>query len=161
MSTHTLTVLLIILAALLVLLAVGFLATRKALRRRRRRASPDPRRRLIGAWQESLDLLEEAGLPDLTHATSRDVTDVTGDLLGAQPAGQVRYLGDAANRAIFSPSHPVAAVDADSAWQAQYVLRRAVRERLGWRSRLRSGLRYRRRRTPGRRRGPVRARARH
>lgn len=160
-SGHTLVVVLAVLVGLLVLSVIAFLATRKTVRRRRRRGAVDPRHRLLGAWHESLDLLEEAGLADLDHASSRDITQATDARFGAQPAAQVRYLGDVANRAIFRPSAPVESADADSAWQAHRVLHRAVREHLGWRSRLRTGLRYHHRRTSGSRRAPMREHARH
>jgi hypothetical protein len=136
----------IVLAATLVTLALflAFLLARKRTRIVRRRRLADPRRRLLGAWQESLDGLVEAGLPDLTCATSAEVVASTGARFGAQPAAQARLLGEAANAAIFDPSASVAVADADAAWQAQVVLSRTVRSRLGWRDRLRARLRYHR-----------------
>ncbi|WP_375489917.1 transglutaminase domain-containing protein [uncultured Jatrophihabitans sp.] len=159
--THTVVIVVIVVLALLVLALIAFLALRKGARRRRRRGAADPRRRLLGAWQESLDLLEEAGLPDLTHENSREITRAAQERFGGESAAQVRLLGNAANRAIFNPSHPVAAEDADAAWQAQQALRQAVHDRLDWQSRLRSGLHYRRRRATDKRRRPISTRARH
>jgi hypothetical protein len=129
----------IVLAAVLI---VALLLARKAVRARRRRRSRDPRRRLLGAWQESLDVLVEAGLPDLTHLTGAEVATTTGARFGDEPAAQARYLGDAANVAIFSPRSRVVPADADAAWHAQASLSRAVRRRLRWRERIRARLRY-------------------
>jgi len=128
-------------AALLVLL-LAFLIGRKRWRVRRRQRSGDPRRRLLGAWQESLDVLVESGLPELTTLTSTEIAEATGERFGGEPAAQVRYLGDAANLAIFSPTSWVGPAEADAAWRAQTVLRKSVRRRLPWRSRIEAGLRY-------------------
>ena len=134
----------IVLVAAWVVLALllGALLARKAVRTRRRRRLSDPRRRLLGAWQESLDLLVEAGLPDLTYATSAEVVASTQSRFGPEPAAEASYLGAAANRAIFSPASAIGVAEADAAWRAQLVLSRAVRRRLGWRERLRARLRY-------------------
>jgi hypothetical protein len=130
--------------AVLVLLLVAILLTRKRLRVRRRKRSGDPRRRLLGAWQESLDVLIECGLPELATLTSAEVSERTGARFGGEPAAQARYIGDAANVAIFSPTSWVGPAQADAAWQAQAVLARSVRARLGWRERVNAGLRYHR-----------------
>ncbi|MBN9619894.1 MAG: hypothetical protein J0H43_09205, partial [Actinobacteria bacterium] len=133
----------IVLAALLVLL-LAFLLLRKQLRVRRRRRASDPRLRLLGAWQESLDVLQEAGLPELGYLTSAEVAATTTEHFGGEPGAQARYLGDAANVAIFSPASPVTPGEADAAWQAQAVLSRTVRRRLRWRNRVGARLRYHR-----------------
>ena len=127
----------------------GALLARKWARRRRRRRSRDPRRRLLGAWQESLDLLMEAGLPELGALTATEVAEVTGDRFGPEPAEHVRALGSAANVAIFSPASPVAAQDAEAAWHDEAALARSVRRRLSWRRRMGTQLRYHRRRRAG------------
>jgi AraC-like DNA-binding protein len=138
-------VLIVLAAVAAALLLFGlFLLGRKRVRVRRRRRLGDPRRRLLGAWQESLDVLEESGLPDLSHLTSAEVATVTGERFGAQPAAQARYIGDAANVAIFSPTSWVGPAEADAAWRAQVVLSKAVRRRLGWRDRLGASVRYHR-----------------
>jgi hypothetical protein len=135
-------VLAVIVAVALLLLLL--LLVRKRLRVRRRRRRGDPRRRLLGAWQESLDVLVEAGLPDLTYLTSNEVAAVTGERFGGELAAQARYLGNAANAALFSPSSWIGSADADAAWRAQVVMSRSVRRRLGWRERITAGLRYHR-----------------
>ena len=140
------TIALIVVIAIVVLIAllIGLLLFRKAMRVRRRRHVGDPRRRLLGAWQESLDVLTEAGLPDLTNLTSAEVVASTADRFGGEPAVQARFIGDAANIAIFSPTSLVGPADADAAWRAQAAMSKAVRRRLGWRDRFNARLRYHR-----------------
>ncbi len=123
---------------------MAILLARKRVRARRRRRAGDPRRRLLGAWQESLDVLTESGLPDLTHLTSAEVAATTGERFGGEPAAQARYIGDAANLALFSPTSWIGPAEADAAWRAQVVLSKSVRRRLGWRDRIGAGLRYNR-----------------
>jgi len=131
------------------IVVTGALLARKWVRRRRRRRSRDPRRRLLGAWQESLDLLMEAGLPELGALTATEVADVTGDRFGPEPAERMRALGAAANVAIFSPASPIAVQDAEAAWHDEAALARSVRRRLSWRRRVGTQLRYHRRRRAG------------
>jgi hypothetical protein len=139
-------VLVVVLIALLAIIAVivAILLARKRVRARRRRRAGDPRRRLLGAWQESLDVLTESGLPDLTYLTSAEVASTTGERFGGEPAAQARYIGDAANVALFSPTSWIGPGEADAAWRAQVVLSKSVRRRLGWRDRIGAGLRYNR-----------------
>ncbi len=127
------------LALLLVLVQFG----RRRLRARRRRRYGDPRQRLLGAWQESLDMLQEYGMPDLANLTSTEVSAETGVRFGGEPAAHARALGDAANTAIFSPTSWIGPAEADAAWRTQGVLTRTVRDRLSWPARIGSRLRYR------------------
>jgi hypothetical protein len=146
----------VLLVVLLVGLAVlAFLLARKQVRARRRRRLGDPRRRLLGAWQESIDVLVESGLPDLTYATSAEVAESAGQRFGGEPAAQARYIGDAANVAIFSPTSWIGPSEADAAWRAQVMLSRTVRRRLGWRERIRARLRYNRPKRATARLGPT------
>jgi hypothetical protein len=124
-------------------LVLVLLLTRKAVRLRHRRRG-DPRQRVVGAWQESIDLLVEAGLPDLTSATSAEVTTATAAQFGADPAARVRAVGAAADAAIFHPTRAVGTADADAAWEAHAVLSRDVRRSLGWSQRVAARLRYNR-----------------
>jgi hypothetical protein len=117
---------------------------RKRRRASRRRASGDPRRRLVGAWQESLDVLVESGLPELATLTSAEVAATTAERFGGEPAAKARFIGDAANTALFSPTSWIDPGQADAAWEAEAVLRKAVRRRLGWRDRVNATLRYHR-----------------
>jgi len=147
------TVVWIVLGAVVValVLLLALLLLRKRLRARSRRASGDPRRRLIGAWQETLDVLMESGLPELESYTSTEVATATHARFGGEPAAQARYVGDAANAAIFGPATWVGPAEADEAWRAQRVLRKSVRRTLSLGSRMSASLRYHR--PP--RRGPL------
>ncbi|MFN2562370.1 MAG: DUF3488 and transglutaminase-like domain-containing protein, partial [Jatrophihabitans sp.] len=139
--TSVLAAVLIVVLALVAVVIAALLA-RKRVRARRRRRAGDPRRRLLGAWQESLDVLTESGLPDLTYLTSAEVAATTGERFGGAPAAQARYIGDAANVALFSPTSWIGPAEADAAWRAHAVLIQSVRRRLGWRDRISAGLRY-------------------
>jgi hypothetical protein len=106
-------------------------------------------------------------MPDLTNLTSREISEQTGARFGGESGAQVRFLGDAANAAIFSPTSWIGPAEADTAWRTQSVLTRSVRDRLSWQERLGARLRYHK---PGGRRrrasyafyaGKVRRRARH
>ena len=154
-STTSLAVLIVAIGLATVILVLALLVLRKRLRIRRRRRSGDPRKRLVGAWQESLDMLVESGLPELSTLTSAEVAEATQEQFGGETAAQARYLGDSANAAIFSPTSWVGAGEADAAWRAQTVLRRSVRRRLSWPQRLAAGLRYHHPPRVRQRRGPV------
>ncbi|PZS20529.1 MAG: hypothetical protein DLM57_01245 [Pseudonocardiales bacterium] len=139
-------------------LVVGMLLVlvlRKRLRARRRRRSLDPRRRLLGAWHESLDLLAESGLADLTTLTNSEIVTATGARFGPEPAGQADYLGRLANAAVYSSAAWFGPREADAAWTAHATLRRLVRRRLGVGARLAAGLRYHRTKAPRTVAGPL------
>jgi hypothetical protein len=148
-SNRPLIVALLIGLAVLIVLLLLTLLFRKQIRARRRRRVPDPRRRLLGAWHESLDVLTESGLPDLTNLTSTEIAAATSARFGAEPAHQAAYLGVAANAAVYSSATFVGAAEADAAWAAHSTLRRLVRRRLTVPGRLAAGLRYHRTKTPG------------
>jgi hypothetical protein len=143
-STSTATVLLLVLVGLaaLAVLIVLVLLVRKRVRARLRRRVADPRRRLLGAWHESIDVLIEAGLPELESLTSAEVAALAEARFGETTGAKTARLGDAANTAIFSPTSWVTSADADSAWSQHWSLRRDVRRRLGWSGRLAAGARY-------------------
>jgi transglutaminase-like putative cysteine protease len=131
------------------------LVLRKRLRVRRRRRPADPRRRLLGAWLESIDVLTESGLADLTSLTSTEIATATGERFGPEPAGHAAYLGHAANAAIYHSSAWVAPGEADAAWTAHKSLRRLVRRKLGVGARLAAGLRYHPSKNPRAAAGPL------
>jgi hypothetical protein len=152
-SHRTLVLVLIIVIGALLVAALVLLMSRKYLRRRRRQRYPDPRARAVGAWRESIDVLTEAGLPDLTNLTSDEIRTVTGEQFGGDPAEQVGYLGSTANAAVYSTALLVGPQEADAAWAAERQLRRQVNRQLGVRGRFTAWLRYHRTphqvRTPG------------
>jgi hypothetical protein len=110
----------------------------------RRRRHGDPRHRVVGAWQESVDLLVEAGLPDLSCATTHEVASAASERFGSGPADQARAVGTAADLALFSPRTTMDAAQGDAAWRAHAELRRGVRRSLRWHTRVAARLRYHR-----------------
>ena len=141
----------IVFGLLLIALLLGLFG-RKPLRAARRRRSPDPRARLIGAWQESLDVLTEAGLPELSTLTSAEVATLAGEQFGARPQAEAESLGTAANAVAYSVHTQIATQDADAAWERHRVLRKEVRAQLGWTGRMVATLRYHR---PGKSTRPI------
>ena len=113
--------------------------------RRRRRRTGDPRRQVIGAWHESLDLLDEAGLAGLSTLTGAEVTTASGERFGVESAGAVAVISTTANRALFDDRTVIEPSDVDAAWRAHDNLRRALRDALPLRARVVTALRYRRR----------------
>lgn len=142
---HGLLVALILALSALVLALLLVLLSRKQLRRARRRRVADPRLRLLGAWHESLDMLIESGLPDLTTLTSAEVAELTGEQFGSAPREQAALLGQAANSVAYSAVTLVEPRAVDEAWAAQRTLRRAVRTQLPPTARVLAALRYHRR----------------
>jgi hypothetical protein len=128
------------LVALAVVLLLVLLL-RKAVRVRRRHGG-DPRRRIVGAWQESLDVLVEAGLPDVTASTTSEIVAATQHAFGADSAARARSVGTAADVAVFSPTAWLHPAEADRAWQEHAALRRAVRQHLTLGQRIAARLRY-------------------
>ncbi len=116
------------LVVLLAVVAAGVLfaaqiRVRSALRRRRRRTG-DPARRVVGAWAESLDLLSERKVADLSALTASQVGDVVGDRYGPAARDHVTQIGTLADRAIFSTSGRFTDADAEACWRAYADLRR-------------------------------------
>lgn len=145
--------LVVVFGALLLGLLI-LLLLRKSLRRRRRQSSPDPRLRALGAWQESIDVLTEAGLPDLTNLTGREIAELTGSQFGPEPQSHAGYIGHTANTAAYSTRLLVSPADADAAWQAERALRQQVGRQLGLRGRVAAWLRYHRTQDVDRTAGP-------
>jgi hypothetical protein len=98
-----------------------------------------------------MDVLTEAGLPELSSLTSAEIAELTAERFGADSAQSATTLGSAANAVTYSSATVVQPVDADAAWQEHRLLRRQVLRTMTVRDRLATGLRYhrpRRRPTP-------------
>lgn len=126
---------------LVVLLVVALLVGRKRRRIRARRRG-DPRRQVIGAWQETLDVLSESGVAGLGSLTSDEVADRAATTFGAETAESTRAVGAAADRAIFAPSAPIEPATAVAAWRGQAEVVRRIRRTQTGPQRLRSRVRY-------------------
>jgi Transglutaminase-like superfamily len=123
---------------LLVLTLLG----RRRVRQVRRRRLRDSRLLVIAAWQETLDVLEECGLGDLTTLTSVEVSRAVDERFGPIPAGQVHVVGDAADLATFSEHSVIVELNATQAWAAQRAASRSIRASLPLRERLFSYIRF-------------------
>ena len=106
------------------------LASRKGRRRARRRHAPDPRTKLLGAWQEHLDMLTESGLPELTTMTSKEIAELTLEQFGTGAGERTAVLGRAANSVAYSARTIVDSNEVSEAWANQRALRRIVRKQL-------------------------------
>ena len=142
--THALLIAVLVAIGVLLVIILVVLLTRKRVRAARRRRVPDPRARVIGAWRESLDVLAEAGMPDLSTLTSHEIATLTGEQFGAAAAAGAASLGTVANSVAYSTSTQVADADADAAWAKHRVVRKIVYRQLGMRGRIAAGLRYHR-----------------
>jgi transglutaminase-like putative cysteine protease len=94
-------------------------------RRAARRSAGDPAQRVLGAWHEVVELLEQSGLDSLQASTVGDVGTAVADRWGEEVAAPVRALGALVNDAAFEPEPPAAAV-ADEAWRLEGAARAAV-----------------------------------
>lgn len=140
-STRVLLLVITALVALLAVVGLGGLVLRKPLRARRRRRIDDPRLQLLGAWQEGLDVLAEAGLNGLAPLTGTEVAAATAQRFGADAGVQAGELAALAGTALFSEHAAPDGSQAQGAWRTQRELRRAVRRVLTRRERLRAALR--------------------
>ncbi|PZE39620.1 transglutaminase domain-containing protein [Curtobacterium sp. MCPF17_031] len=114
----------------LVLLPIATVVLAKRLRRRRRRRAPDPRARVVGAWDEYRDALLDGGHDVAPSATRREVGAAAPGEAGAGIAAD-------ADAAVFGPSDVDDAV-ADRTWAAADGAIAALRAGRGRRDRFRA-----------------------
>ena len=107
----------IVVGALLVLLlaAAVIVRTARRRRRRRRRAATDTRQLVIGAWEESLDVLATVGVRRHPSETAEEVVSSGSARLGDAAAASLLPLGHLSNAARYSDRAPAAA-DGGTAW---------------------------------------------
>ncbi|BCL14456.1 transglutaminase-like domain-containing protein [Micromonospora sagamiensis] len=129
--TGTATPLVLGLVAALVVLLVAAAPTAKAVRRLRRRHAPSDRLAVIGAWRETLDRLQEAGVRVGPAQTTGEVVRIAGSL-GGLPA-----LAATVDRAAYAPEEPGPAMRAD-AWAAAARVHGQVRSSMPLTRRLRA-----------------------
>lgn len=111
---------LVIVAIVLLFLAVvvSLPAWVKRLRRRRRATAGTPADRIAGAWQEVLDRLREAGIPNVHTLVPAEVARASREDLGLDSSDHVTELGVIVQRALHAPAEPVSE-DATAAWDAE------------------------------------------
>ena len=83
-ATHALVIALLVALGVLLIAVLVVLLSRKRIRAGKPQARPDPRLRVIGAWHETIDVLTEAGLPELSALTSAEIATLTGEQFGAE-----------------------------------------------------------------------------
>jgi transglutaminase-like putative cysteine protease len=110
-------------------------------RRQRRRHAKDPRRRVLGAWNEALDHLRTAGVPPKPAATSLEFATRYAPAHGAGTAGGPALLELARlQSAAMYADEPPTADDASYAWEQADSIRDMVRRTIArptrWRRRL-------------------------
>jgi len=129
----------------IVLGALGFVATAAFTlwrRGRRRRHDKDPRRRVLGAWNEALDHLRTAGVPPRPSATSLEFALRYAPAHGAGRAGgtALMELARLQSAAMFA-GEPPSDDDAKHAWEEADTITSEVRHNIArltrWRRRLR------------------------
>jgi transglutaminase-like putative cysteine protease len=130
-------------ALLLGVLSFVLYATYTLWRRgQRRRHAKDPRRRVLGAWNEALDHLHSAGVPPKPAATSLEFATRFAPAHGAGIAGgpELLELARLQSAAMYSEESPTSA-DASYAWEQADTIRDTVRHTIArptrWRRRLR------------------------
>ncbi|MER5643740.1 transglutaminaseTgpA domain-containing protein [Streptosporangium sp. NPDC002524] len=104
----------------LAVLLVSAVPAAKAVRRVRRRRAPSDRLAVLGAWRETLDRLQEAGVPVRPTQTTGEVA------LSAGSVGALPTLAEVVDRAVYAPEEPDPALRED-AWAAAARIRGQVR----------------------------------
>jgi hypothetical protein len=133
----------LILASAGIILALAFASfavaiTRRSRRSRRRRAAGS-RERILGAWEESLDLLKDIGVLAPPSHTADEVTLAALPKLGATDAAGLQRLTEIVNQALFAAPQPDEAV-ANEAWRHSEEISVAAREQLDLPTRCRRAL---------------------
>jgi hypothetical protein len=121
-------------AVIVGLLAGGLLvpAVRRRLRRVARHQPADPSLLAAGAWLELLDGLSRLGLEVSQSATSSEVADQVVERFGEDFGPPTRFVGSAADQALYSTVWPLEEARARSAWDSQRQLYKAMRHNLGF-----------------------------
>ena len=122
-------------AAIIVGVLAGALlvpAIRRRLRRVARHQPADPSLLAAGAWLELLDGLSRLGVEVSPSATSGEVADQVAERFGADFGPPARFVGDAADQALYSTVWPLEEARARTAWDSQRQLYKAMRHTVGF-----------------------------
>jgi transglutaminase-like putative cysteine protease len=129
----------------LALLALGILVVMAWRRTRRRRHDPDPRRRVLGAWNEALEHLSVAGVAPRPSATAIEFALRQAPAQGAGAAGPpLMDLARLQTAAMYAPDPP-SEDEAQTAWQRADAIEVALRPSVSRTDRLWHKLKPRRR----------------
>jgi len=121
-------------AVVLAVLMAGLLvpAVRRRLRTVARHQPADPALLAAGAWLEFLDGLFRLGLEVSPSATSGEVADQVAERFGENFGPPARFVGAAADQALYSTVWPLEEARARSAWDSQRQLYKAMRRTVGF-----------------------------
>ncbi len=110
--------------------------------RRRRRCSGGAKQRVVGAWQEAVDRLAEAGDVPYRTATASEIVADAEALQGREAAVPLRRLADRVNRASYA-RRPPTDEDARRAWSDLAQYEAVTRREISTRRRIRNWFRVR------------------
>lgn len=121
-------------AVILVVLVGGLVvpAVRRRLRRVARHQPADPSLLATGAWLEFLDGLSRLGVEVSPAATSSEVADQVVGRFGDDFGAPTRFVGAAADQALYSTVWPLEDARARTAWDSQRHLYKAMRRTVGF-----------------------------
>jgi hypothetical protein len=123
------------LLVLIALLAAPVAGLIRRWRRRHGRNQGDPRQRIVGAWLETLDQLDEAALQSLGPLSATEVASAATERFGDEVGAPVAGVATLSNPALFS-SAVMPEASAEEAWRNLEAARRALRRRLTVRQRF-------------------------
>ena len=125
-----------VLAGVVVLVCL-LVALAKAMRRGRRARRGPPAQRVVAAWAEVVDRLQEAGLRVPVSRTASEVAaDARRNPAAFSAAASIDALAPLVTDAVYGPDEPTAA-HAQRAWELERTIRRQVVRSLGLWQRLR------------------------
>ncbi len=107
-------------------------AVRRRLRRVARHQPADPSLLAAGAWLEFLDGLSRLGVDVSPAATSTEVADQVAGRFGEDFGAPTRFVGEAADQALYSTVWPLEDARARTAWDSQRHLYKAMRRTVGF-----------------------------
>lgn len=113
--------------------------------RRRRRRRGEPAARVVGAWDELVDSLAEAGATVTSDRSRPEIRDVAASRLPDVDALEVAWVAAAADASVFG-AVAIEATDVERAWAAAARVRRTSRRALGRPARVAATFRPPRRR---------------
>lgn len=122
---------LLLVVLLVAALAVPATVRVRRLQRRRSRQQGNPTERIIGAWQETLEVAARVPRLDLDSMTNTEVATALAQVDPGAAAPGAR-LAEVANRALFL-SERLRPEEADAAWADADAVRAALKAHAGWR----------------------------
>jgi hypothetical protein len=130
----------LVLVALVAVLAAPVAGLVRRWRRRHARNRGDARQRVLGAWLETLDQLDEAALETLGPLSATEVATAATARFGDEVGAPVAGVATLSNPALFS-SATMTEASAEEAWRNLEAARHALRRQLTLRQRVGASVR--------------------